>query len=47
MSSLIVRGLYYSFFGRSNNNSVNTYIAFRTAPIVDSLVSMTSYTVHL
>ncbi|CDW77045.1 UNKNOWN [Stylonychia lemnae] len=44
---IIMRGLYYSFFGRSKNESVNTYVAFRTAPIVVSLISMTSYTLHL
>lgn len=42
----IVRGLFYAYFGR-NNDSINAYVAFRTAPIIDSLISMTCYTIHL
>jgi hypothetical protein len=42
----LVRGLFYAYFGRSTD-SINSYLAFRTAPIVDSLISMTCYTIHL
>eukprot|EP00347_Sterkiella_histriomuscorum_P009994 403339091 len=46
MNVIILRGLFYSWFGRQNE-SLNSYIAFRTAPLVDSLISMSSYTIHL
>jgi hypothetical protein len=45
--SIIVRGLYYSYFGRVTNKSLNTYMAFRTAPLIASIQSMTSYSIQL
>lgn len=41
----IVRGLFYSYFGRMINTDLNTYMAFRTAPLILSILSMTSYTI--
>lgn len=39
--------MYYSYFGRSSNQSLNTYMAFRTAPLMCSIQSMTSYSIQL
>ena len=44
---MVVRGLYYSYFGRVSNKSLNTYMAFRTAPLIASIQSMTSYSIQL
>jgi hypothetical protein len=43
----IVRGLYYVVFSRRGNHSLDLYMAFRTAPIMCSLQSMTSYSIQL
>jgi hypothetical protein len=47
MCVLLLRGLYYSHYGRVENQSLNMYMALRTAPIICSLQSFTSYTLHL
>ena len=39
--------MYYSYFGRVSNTSLNTYMAFRTAPLIASIQSMTSYSIQL
>jgi hypothetical protein len=43
----LVRGIYYSYYGRTTNQSLNWYMALRTAPLICSIQSMTSYTIHL
>ncbi len=43
----LVRGIYYSYYGRHTNNNLNWYMALRTAPLICSIQSMTSYTLHL
>lgn len=45
--TFLVRGIYYSYYGRHTNNSLNWYMALRTAPLICSIQSMTSYTLHL
>ena len=37
MCVLLLRGLYYSHYGRVENQSLNMYMALRTAPIICSL----------
>ena len=44
---LLLRGFYYSYYGRTSNQSLNWYMALRTAPLICSILSMTSYTLHL
>jgi hypothetical protein len=34
-------------FGRVSNKSLDTYMAFRTAPLIASIQSMTSYSIQL
>lgn len=43
----LVRGIYYSHYGSKSNQSLNWYMALRTAPLICSIQSMTSYTLHL
>jgi hypothetical protein len=47
MCVLLLRGIYYSYYGRTTNQSLNWYMALRTAPLICSIQSMTSYTLHL